>query len=79
MYVGCFLQATFSKVPNVFVNQKTRSSICFKTRDWAFQTLGWAFEALFLAFQKFSQAFVALRENWKPGLVSEKLDRMFVL
>ena len=45
-----------SKIPNVYVDQKTRPSICFKTRGRAFETLRRAFEIL-------DRAFESLRKN----------------
>ena len=46
MYEVCFLQTRLSKILNVSVDQKTRPSICFKTRGQAFETLSRAFEIL---------------------------------
>ena len=46
MYEVCFLQTRLSKILNVSVDQKTRPSICFKTRSQAFETLSRAFEIL---------------------------------
>ena len=53
------------KTLNVSVNQKTRSSICFKTCGRAFERL--------------SRAFEELRENQKLGREFEQLGRVFVL
>ena len=65
MYEGCFLQARFSKIINVSIDQKTWPRICFKTQGRAFQTLRRAFETL--------------RENQKFSREFENLNRMFVL
>ena len=56
MYEGCFLQTRLSKTLNVFVDQKTRPSIYFKTCGRAFETLSRAFETL-------GRVFEDLREN----------------
>ena len=63
MYKGCFLQTRFLKILNVFVDQKTRLSICFKTRDRAFETLTRAFKIIGRAFETLGRAFKCLREN----------------
>ena len=43
---SAFLQTRLSKILNVSVDQKTRPSICFKTRGQTFETLSRAFEIL---------------------------------
>ena len=63
MYKGCFLQTRFLKILNVFVDQKTRLSICFKTRGRAFETLTRAFKIIGRAFETLGRAFKCLREN----------------
>ena len=60
-----------SKIPNVYVDQKTRPSICFKTRGRAFETLRRAFEIL-------DRAFESLRKNQKLGRKFENLGRVFM-
>ena len=70
MYEGCFLRTRLSKTLNVYIHQKTRPSIYFKTCGrafetliQAFQTLGRAFKTLDRAFKTLGQAFEGLREN----------------
>lgn len=62
----------FSRIFNVSVNQKTRSSICFQTFGRPFQTLGRAVQIL-------NSAFEALIKNRKLGPDFEKLSRVLVL
>ena len=63
MYESCFLQTTFLKMFHVPFDQKTRSSICFKTCDRTFETLTRSFETLDQAFETLCRAFEGLREN----------------
>ena len=63
MYGDGFLQTRLSKIRNVFVDQKTRPSICFKTCSRAFETLSRAFDILDRAFEELGRAFEGLRAN----------------
>ena len=54
MYEGCFLQTRFLKILNVFVDQRTRPSICFNTRLslWNTQASFWNTPPSFSRFKK---------------------------
>ena len=63
MYEDCFLQNRLSETLNVFVDQKTRSSICFKTCGRDVEAVSRAFETLDRAFKTLGRALEGLRDN----------------